>query len=221
MLTCLLLYAIVTGLIKNMLQLHYHTSKIDIPESWNECTMQQFLSLSKLLHQAKDPNIAALEALRIAWNKSKLTFYGYMRLWFHSKRFDDLKARAVKELAWVFNDQPATEQLLPKYRGLYGPLASFGNMQMIEFHACEISHFLYRNDKSEFHLNKLVAVLYREKNTAFNKATDEDIRVPFNDVQCQYNMQRIAKWPRTVHTRKWRRCRYTLPLWKCVRPWKK
>lgn len=180
--------------------LYYSNKRYDLPESWNELTGKQLVQLVALVHKGVTEDVALLEALRILWKKSRLSFYGFMQLW-RPSFWNDLKQRALKEVIWVFESEKVlTDQLLPKYRGLYGPAGEFSNLRMIEFHACEVYYHRFVHDKDDVWLNRLVAVLYRPGKKKYNKKLDADgdIREPFSEYISTYYADKVAKWPAAV-----------------------
>jgi hypothetical protein len=180
--------------------IYYNKTRIRVPESWNQLTRKQLVRLTDLLHKGLHEDVVALEALRILWSKTKLQFYGLMRLW-KPKVWDDLKVRALAHITWIFEKEVVlTEQLIPKYKGLYGPAAEFNNLKMIEFHACEVYYHRYISDKDIVWLNRLVAVLYRPGKKKYNKKLDKDgdIREPFSEYISAYYADRCAKWSEAV-----------------------
>jgi hypothetical protein len=190
--------------------IYYDKTRINVPENWNQLTRKQLVRLTALLHKGLHEDVVALEALRILWSKTKLRFYGIMRLW-KPKVWDDLKVRALEHITWIFEKEIVlTEQLLAKYKGLYGPAAEFNNLKMIEFHACEVYYHRYISDKDIVWLNRLVAVLYRPaKEGSFktflgiktgqdHRKTAGDIRQPFDEYISGYYSDKISKWNMAV-----------------------
>ena len=107
---------------------------------------------------------------------------------------------------FLINENNLTKQLLPVYKGFYGPDDDFNNITGEEFIFSE--DFYFKSFKKagvneprvmqEDMLNNLVAVLYRAKkkgyDTAINK--DGDARETFNQYKCSYIAENyISRWP--------------------------
>src|SRR4051812_18888939 len=114
-----------------MIELVYHKGKMLLPQSFDECTGKQFIELSALKFAGGDEVKCKVKALKILCG-------------FSAFKFLLLKPRvinnALNHIDWVFKDDISTKQLLPSYKGYYGPTSDFDNLRMKEFHMSEI-HF--------------------------------------------------------------------------------
>lgn len=175
-----------------MINLFYKKNrKIFLPENFDELSVRQFIALAEILCTTADEIILKVNALRIL---SGLSVF----------RWRLLPAAAVeKSLSytdWVFDQMIITKQLLPVYKGHWGPVHDFDNLKMKEFHLSELHYRDLVGSDSKDALNLLVAVLYRKPRKWYNRKKDPegDIRLPFNHNELEYRASKIAKWPLPV-----------------------
>lgn len=175
-----------------MLELVYHKGKIHLPESFHECSGKQFIKLSELLFDGGEKIKCEVKALKILSNLSSVRF-ALMKA--------EVISRAIEHVKWVFEEKQITKQLIPKYKGYYGPASDFDNLRMKEFHMTEM---LYRElvsgkDDGEA-LDQLVAVLYRLPKKWYKKKLDPDgdIRIKFNHNEIPFYAKKISRWPLNV-----------------------
>src|SRR4051812_27747188 len=128
-----------------------HLKKIVLPENWNELTGKQLISMAALLSEGiKDPVLACDKALYILSDKSLFSFWRLPQL---------VRAIAHVHVAWIFEEQSLTKQLLPVYDALYGPDSEFNNLQLAEFHHAEMACYRLMHEKDEEALDELIAIL--------------------------------------------------------------
>lgn len=172
-----------------MKELIYHkrkkkTGSILLPENWDEITSKQYLQLVQLFHaNILDPDVAVDKALYILLNKN---LFSYLILPLQ------VRQACYDHVLWVFEEKQITKQLLPKYKGLYGPESEFDDLTMVEFHHAEIEYAeaIKNNENSNEALNKLIAVLYRPM--ANGK------RAPFTFELIEPSLKQIDRWPMNV-----------------------
>ncbi len=159
-----------------------------MPNTFNELSANQLLDIMRTIIQARDRAVAELEACRILCDLSRIS-YGMLPL--------QVKHTLTEHVAWVFDTNTLTVNLLPSYDDLYGPANEFDNFTMKEWNACEIFYNEYTQEENALALDKLVAVLYRpaKPNYDFAKNSDGDCRLPLNINEVPYYEAKIAHWP--------------------------
>lgn len=164
--------------------------KVQMPQSWNECTAKQLVQLAALFNSQADTDVAIIKALRILLNKGIFAFAFIP---------SDVKHRLIASTTWVFKGNGLTVNCLLKYKGLYGPKSELSNTIFKEIHACEMYYRMHL-DKVPDALDKLIAVLYREKKLFYNTRIDAagDVRKPFNGNTVEHRARQIARWPQPV-----------------------
>ena len=191
-----------------MITFHFGNKKFGpVPGSYNELSGRQLIGLAAIFAQGVTKDLARLMALKVLLNKSLLGF-GLMSADAKNRIISPLLSDAGEEVQpghidWIFDTNTLTEQVLPKYRGYYGPGTEFDNLTLSEFHATEVNyHLLIQGDEAEKEgaLNNLVAVLYRKPKWFYNKERnkDGDIRKPFNPNELPFLSKKIAAWPAPV-----------------------
>ncbi len=179
-----------------MITIHYQKKKLVIPDAWNELSTRQYIRVVKLLHKPVTNEWTAADAmLRIL---SSLNFFAFYLL------PADMRLRCYEFLRWVYEKQNITDQILPKYKGLYAPAASFTNLLLIEFHHTEIAYreFVLSKTEDDAALIRLCAVLYRlpknKKKYDYKRNPDGDLRQPFNANEVAFYEKKIKRWPAAV-----------------------
>lgn len=181
-----------------MKRLYYKPKRyLEVPESYAEITRHHLVRLAPLLFRGGEEVACQVQALRILTGSSWLRF----RL-----MSADAIRRALPFVEWVFDGNKATRQLLPYFRGRYGPAAEFENLRMHEWHAAERYYRLVIDGRDE-HLANLVATLYRPgRRRWINPHTGRrerypiqadpsgDRREPFNHNLVERQGDRIRSW---------------------------
>ena len=168
-----------------------------VPENWNELTGRQLLAVMEVLYGAYPVNAAQLKLLKILTGISWYRFF----LCPLAERADFLYLTH-----FLVNENNLTKQLLPEYRGMFGPDDDFNNITGEEFVFSEDFYFKCFAQTEEDNIrvmdeaaiNNLVAVLYRPMKKGYDKKknADGDPRVAFNQNVCAYHARRtIRKWP--------------------------
>lgn len=177
-----------------MKELIYHTKKnrrLLVAEEWNELTGKQLLQLARIRHSQLPYTDQLLRSLQIVSNKNILSYFLIPA---------DARMCMLEHVKWVMEENTLTSQLIPKYRGLYGPDSNFENLRMHEFNQAEMAYYELVTDKDEDCLNQLIAVLYREprKDYDHNRNADGDHRIPYLYGDISWYKKKIAKWPQNV-----------------------
>src|SRR3954468_21963020 len=107
---------------------------IEVPESWDELTTEQYLRIVQLLHSGiTDKDILIDKALHILSGKS---LYRFLRIPL------DTRLAAYQHITWIFEKQlEITKQFIPYYDGLYGPDSEFNNLKLAEFHEADMAFY--------------------------------------------------------------------------------
>ena len=173
-----------------------HKRYYAIPTTWNELSGKQLLQVMEVLYGNYEVDAARLKLLKILTGVS----------WFRFFRIPLAEKAAYLDIThFLVNENTLTKQLLPIYKGYYGPADDFNNITGEEFVFSEDFYFksFTTNDDGQrimnpAALNELVAVLYRKKKDGYNlkKNIDGDARESFNQNISTYNAKRkISKWP--------------------------
>jgi len=106
----------------------------------------------------------------------------------------------MEHVKWILEENTLTQQLIPKYKGFYGPDGHFDNLRMNEFNHAEMAYHLLVQEKDITHLDQLVAILYRQGKTGYDheRNPDGDNRIPFNFGDISWHKKRVAQWPLSV-----------------------
>ena len=195
-----------------------------VPETWNELSKEQLLQVMELLYKKDYPlENALLKLLKILTNMSWWAFFRapvttVQRYKFRWKNFrlslgealflSKVEHTGLEEFLYLsdflITANELTKNLLPQYRGFYGPAAEMYNVTMDEFVFSEDFYMQWAETKDdETPLNELVAVLYRPARLKYNKEKNEkgDIRIAFNENLCSYYAKtEICHWPLNVKT---------------------
>jgi len=158
-----------------------------LAESFNELSAKQLFAITKIRSSKMDANEAILAALRILL---KMPFIKFALL------PAEIKERLLPYAEWVFGDNTLTHQLLPKYKGLYGPKSKLLNLRMKEFHACEMRYKMIL-DGVPGAMDELIAILYRPGKPHYDLGVDKDgdVRIDYNGNTVAARATAIAKWP--------------------------
>lgn len=173
--------------------LYHHKGKekaLIIPGAWEELSQKQLIKLAALLHSQAPALHAQTRILHLLSGKSALAF---------DRIPAEIKFKALEHLGWL-EDNNLTKQLLPVYKGFYGPASDFDNIVLSEFHHAELAYYNYTKTGKPEDLNELIATLYRLPKAGYNKKLnkDGDIRRAFNYAEAAYNKKQVAKWSLAV-----------------------
>ena len=169
----------------------YDTKKqLILPETINEVTGTQLIELAAILNTNLKRKDAQLRCLR---TMSGLRFLDWYRL------PAAIKVQAMPFIEWCFDDFTLTKQVLPEYKGFYGPKSELENLTLSEFYFAELYYSQHLAGDADA-INNLVAVLYRKGKFLYHKLKDKDgdIRVPFNANLIFYYANIISDWPMPV-----------------------
>jgi hypothetical protein len=174
-----------------MITLHFDRNvKCRIAESFDELTPEQFIKVASFVFSGGDELMLQVRALKI------LSGFGLIT-WLLLKP-ESIK-RSLVYVSWLFEPPKFTKQLLPKYKGYYGPTSEFDNLRMKEFHFSEMFYSDVIASVPDA-LDKLVSVLYRIPKKRYDKKRDPDgdIRTPFNHNELDFHAKKMATWPEAV-----------------------
>jgi hypothetical protein len=190
-----------------------------VPEKWNELSSRQLLQVMHLFYRRNYPiEKAALKLIKILTGMSWWAFFraplattekqfypiwklrGSIAKWLFRNRHECI---GLEEYLYLVNflveQNDLTRQLLPSYKGFYGPSDECGNMRGVEFVFSEHYYMDWAaNEKDEKLLNNLVAVLYRPRKEKYDHRMnkDGDCRIAFNENLCEwYATTVIYHWP--------------------------
>jgi hypothetical protein len=164
-----------------------HTIQVDrkkrkIAANWNELTPTAFKAIVKILQLSKEKHTTRILCLRYLLD-------------INDKTFAQINAVQMSQLLFctdfLFRDNRLTKNLLPIIKTgflfkerYYGPADNFSNINFDEFITADTFFMQYARVKDlkakEILLNRLVAVLYRQKETREDKVKPGDIRTAFN-----------------------------------------
>lgn len=175
-----------------MLLIKLHKRYYPAAQSWDELTARQIARVLEVMKPGADKNTVILALFHI------ITGVTWLKLWYAG-------AEDVGEKLYItdflFGKNDMCKNVVPLFRGKYGPDGGFNNIRVAEF---IFSEFYYRQyitetnaaDKAN-HLNSLVAILYRDVKPGydFRKNSDGDPREPFNENLIPHNARRVARWP--------------------------
>jgi hypothetical protein len=180
------------------------------PETWNDLTGKQLVKVISVLYSNLDISVGRIKLLQIilGWNGWKIiSICGLHRfkklkpdytpkiLGRYLDNTERLAAAAEQVTEFVFEENKLTKQLLPKYKGLFGPSSELANLRMGEF--CYTEHFYlqWKETKKMVFLNQLVATLYRPGKEEKDLG---DQRVKFDPNATTAIVGRIDRWPLAV-----------------------
>lgn len=170
----------------------YHKNKsIIIPTDISEVTGKQFIAISGLLHSEYISVLkASLSALRILGN---LSWWKFLRV------SNEVRLGCLPYVQWIFDKISITKNLIPKYKGFYGPSEELNNVTISEFHFAE-KYYSQIKENDYDALPHLIAVLYRPAKHKYNKKLDQDgdVRQKFNSNVVDYYAGIISDWPENV-----------------------
>jgi hypothetical protein len=177
-----------------------HTIQVDrkkrkIPSQWNELTPTAFKAIVRILQLSKEKHTSRILCLR------------YM-LDINDKLFAQINAVQMSQLLFctdfLFKENRLTKNLFPVIKTgflikerYHGPSDNFGNLTFDEFITADTFFMQYARVKDlkakEILLNRLIAVLYREKETKEQKQVKGDIRVSFNGFDIDQRSKHFRK----------------------------
>lgn len=168
-----------------------------VPETWNELTGRQLLQVIEVLYGGYEGNAAQLKLLKIITG---------MSWWRFVRASMAEKSEFLYLTHFLVNGSVLTKQLLPVYKGFYGPDDDFNNITGVEFVFSEDAYFKCFTQTTpdeprimqEDGLDALVAFLYRKKKRGYDidLNRDGDPREEFNENISAYNKKKfISKWP--------------------------
>ncbi len=158
------------------------------PTSYNELSRRQLLRLTRILYSSMNIARANLVILK--------TLSGINAIRFMLASVIELADYFyLAEYFYVQND--LTKNLLPVYRGRYGPADDFDNLTGAEFTFTEMHYHQYIEGRDPRDLDKLAGMLYRRPKAGYDKHTnpDGDVREPFNKNLVEHYGRQVKHWP--------------------------
>ena len=165
------------------------------PQQWNDLSQKQLLAVMDIL--VNGSNILVTEAnarfFKIMCNAS------WWRLLLNPIDVQE----NIHLVEWLYASQPEkllTKNLLPEYKGFWGPSDEFGNLVALEFFWGQHFYDEWAKTKQPHALDMLVATLYRPMKAGYNinKNPDGDVREPYNSNLTEAYAKVVAAWPGNV-----------------------
>lgn len=166
-----------------------------IPTKWNELSQQQLLQvMDALFVRQYSVEQGQLKLLKILCN---------MNYW----QFFRTKPMEMEEFIYLtdflLNEKTElTKNIIPVYKGMYGPASNFDNLVMKEMTICDNIFMQWAENREDISLlNDFCSLLYRpgKEGYDFEMNPDGDARILFNqNISEWYGRTEIAKWPMSV-----------------------
>lgn len=167
-----------------------------VPTCWNELSKKQLIKVMQVLYGGATMIAAQIMLLKI------LTGISWYRMQLISASHFEEKLYLTD---FLLEHNTLTQNLIPKYKGFFGPSSEFANVQVCEFIFAEQYYRHYRDSerddpKSISHLNMLIATLYRpvKKNYNVHINPDGDVREIYNDNLTGLYAAKIGRWPAAI-----------------------
>lgn len=189
----------------------------DVPASWDELSGRQLVRIVGILTGPYMRDVQRIRLLQVllgwSWWKMLLTL-GMLRFWELPKLQSSLRrlqlfgnavdrtarlAEAAEQLtAFIFEGNTLTKNLLPKYRGHFGPADSGSNLRMAEFAFAENYFLAWKAEGKTADLNKLVAVLWRPGRNSKERREAGDCRNALVPPLIEQHAAIVDRWPLAV-----------------------
>lgn len=103
----------------------------------------------------------------------------------------------IDSTQFLFLTNDLNKNIIPIYKGFYGPDDEIRNLKMGEFTFSELAFIAWKKSKDPQYLDELVAILYRpgRKNYDQKKNVEGDHREPFNPNLTAFYKKKVAGWP--------------------------
>ncbi|WP_316780371.1 hypothetical protein [Pedobacter antarcticus] len=157
------------------------------PASWNELTAEQLITWMKICAKS---NVNEENALRLA----AISFYKIPeKIFFLLNRAQQIQL--VHTLTFLFDQTPAISSwLIPTLNlsvinKLFGPQNRLSSSTIKEFKYCELLHSAYQINKDPQILDRLIAVLFRQK----APHDGNDLRTDLNEVGISKRAAQVKK----------------------------
>ena len=198
-----------------MVNVFYKGQFTQVPDSWDELTDKQLREVCLILTGPYLDDVKRIRLLKVlmkwSWWKLCITV-GMLQFWELPKLNSSLKrlqlfgkvvdrtarmANAAEQLTkFLFDGNQITRNIVPAYKGHYGPADQLTNVRMGEFCFAENYFMQWKITQQTTHLNMLLACLWRPaaKDRKLAKQAG-DIRMKFNPVVLPQHAKKIDKWP--------------------------
>lgn len=164
---------------------------VAIPTEWNELSRRQLIQVMECLF-LREYNMeqGKLKLLKILTGMSWWQFFRCQPEDFEEYLY--LADFLLQERTGL------TKQLIPEWRGLYGPCDNMSNLIMQEMTFADLHFMKWAENRSDLSaLDKLVATLYRPAKPGYDflRDPDGDSREEFNPNVCDWRAEHfISKW---------------------------
>jgi len=165
------------------------------PQQWNDLSRRQLLRIMNILvnHQDMTVDDAKARFFKILSNAS----------WLRLLLFPLDVQENIHLVEWIYEPQPDklyTKNLIPHFRGMYGPADEFSNLCALEFFWAQHFYDKWADTKDVQHLNKMVATLYRPTSLKayMNRVSRNDVRVAYNPNYTETYEKQVAEWPMLI-----------------------
>lgn len=159
----------------------------NFPETWNELTGDQLVQVLQVLEKDWP---AEKKLLRLVQRLAGLS----------SRRFLFADVDEIAEyfylLQFLLEGNTLTKNLLPEYKGFYGPADSLSNLLVKEYIYAESYYLAYKEQGSLLDLDNLVAVIYRpgKEHYDYQLNPDGDQRIAFNENLIGHYGSQLHHW---------------------------
>lgn len=166
-----------------------------VPTEWNELSQSQLLQIMEVLFVRQYAGTAGMLKL--------LKILAGMSTWeFLVAKPADLQEFYYLTLFILKDRTDLTKQIIPEYKGLYGPADDFDNLVMKELVFAEDYFLRWSENREDLKtLDDLCSVLYRPAKARYDhkRNPDGDPREDFNQNVCAWrSTHEIKKWPISV-----------------------
>jgi len=192
--------------------------EVEIPSKWSEIDKRNLLYLATkfpfqktygfalyfffhVLNLPKKPllafaiarNFILSKKLNLAWKNDQAMEYGEENI-FETQIL--IALHQLDNFEWLHTDMQFEKCLIDKFsvnlKKFYGPREYLSNVTSDEFRHAEFFFINYYKTSDIYFLDRLIATLWRRKNSANSM---EDIRVPFSEFDIEQNVKKIKKLP--------------------------
>lgn len=184
---------------------------IQVPGKWHELSHSQFVHIAYILHEVTNINYARLLLIiTIVQPRRYLWLCWHLLFRVNQKERENLISEWLLLIEFLFDKAPEIKiNPIKKVRvwhkcrlsTLYGPPDIGNKMTFMELIKADTYYLLYRQSYANLPkrieaLNKLVAVLYREKQKIYEPTKwNGDFRHAYNDAIVDYYVPMVAKMP--------------------------
>lgn len=171
---------------------YYGKDAYPAPSAWNELNRSQLLKVMDVFYAQVSEAKGFLVILKV------LTNMPWWKLF--SARTPYIEAASKEASSFLMEKNDLTKNLIPYFRGKFGPADQMRNLKGGEFCFTEIFYSRWKNEQDDQFLDKLVAVLYRPARILYNHwiNPDGDRRQEFNPNLIDRHTRAVSSWPKNV-----------------------